>query len=619
MWYERQPVKCRKIREDLESNKKTKVKGIKLNTRFTALVILVVLFPIAILAGIIYYNMEKNVIDENLTYMEYIMERDVARISINVDAIRMSTQLVLSNNAMLDVLNAAYENRELSTAELLDFYDRDIATLERLVNNTPLLYGVRVYAASDNVQELMPVLYKNSRMKNLSWANKEEITGWQYGYDDTLFSALLTNQNSELMALVTPITDYRNGNIGVVEVVMEMQTMFPSMYDDVESEWRGFISDKGDMYFGLNQDKAKELLEKIPFEVMSEQDDGKIYTKYLEIDGGKYVISYANSSLLKGSLISVRDITESVAAIMHSRNTFIIMAIFLLIFLTFFVNMIVNRMLKSFYNILRSIRQVQNGDLDVKIPVEGNDEMGELAIQLNTMLDRIRKLMKDNLDRELLAKNSEIRALQNQINAHFIYNVLETIKMMAEIDEEYAISDAITSLGKLLRYSMKWVSGNVSIRDELEYIRNYVALINLRFDYEIILSVNIPDRLLGQEIPKMSLQPIVENAILHGIEEVAQDTTIYIKGYIRGEDCAIEVTDSGKGMSESQVEAIKEKIAGKIENEGGSGNGIGLKNVQDRITMAFGREYGLDVASKLNCYTKIIVHLPYIPKGKITL
>lgn len=101
-----------------------------------------------------------------------------------------------------------------------------------------------------------------------------------------------------------------------------------------------------------------------------------------------------------------------------------------------------------------------------------------------------------------MVKNSEIRALQNQINAHFIYNVLESIKMRAEIDEEYDISDAVTSLGKLLRYSMKWVSGNVLVEQELEYIKNYMALINLRFDYEIYLSLNLPEIILQQEFPK---------------------------------------------------------------------------------------------------------------------
>ena len=244
-----------------------------------------------------------------------------------------------------------------------------------------------------------------------------------------------------------------------------------------------------------------------------------------------------------------------------------------------------------------------------------------------------------NIDSDLIAETSQLYqkygidqetieyALDKNERAHmdynrengtvtFIYNVLESIKMMAEIDEEYDISDAVTSLGKLLRYSMKWVSGNVLVEQELEYIKNYMALINLRFDYEIYLSLNLPEIILQQEIPKMSLQPIVENAIYHGIEQMAEDTNIYIKGRVEGNDCVIEITDAGRGMTEEEMAQLRQKIAGELDSSGGSGNGIGLKNVQDRIQIAFGGAYGIEVASQIGCYTKIIVRIPMTHRGE---
>ena len=113
--------------------------------------------------------------------------------------------------------------------------------------------------------------------------------------------------------------------------------------------------------------------------------------------------------------------------------------------------------------------------------------------------------------------------MQNQINAHFIYNVLESIKMMAEINEEYTISDAVTALGEMLHYNMRWNKFLVTVQDEMNYIQNYVELMNLRYDFTITLSVQIPENLYRQDIPKMSLQPIVENAITHGIEELVKE------------------------------------------------------------------------------------------------
>ena len=312
----------------------------------------------------------------------------------------------------------------------------------------------------------------------------------------------------------------------------------------------------------------------------------------------------------------VKNITSNIHHVYRMRNTFVAVMLVFLVVLTFFINAIVKHLLKQLYEILRAIRRVQGGDLDVVIEHCGPDEMGELGTQINKMLTRIKQLMDDNLKREMLVKNSEIRALQNQINAHFIYNVLESIKMMAEIDEEYDISDAVTSIGKLLRYSMKWVSGNVLVEQELEYIKNYMALINLRFDYEIYLSLNLPEIILQQEIPKMSLQPIVENAIYHGIEQMAEDTNIYIKGRVEGNDCVIEITDAGRGMTEEEMAQLRQKIAGELDSSGGSGNGIGLKNVQDRIQIAFGGAYGIEVASQIGCYTKIIVRIPMTHRGE---
>lgn len=388
---------------------------------------------------------------------------------------------------------------------------------------------------------------------------------------------------------------------------MEMETMFPGLYEQEDGMFSCFIDEKGKRYDGSGSARAAELMDIILAQNEASENQEAYYT---EIDGEKLIVGYMPVKELNGMFVCAQTITGAVGEVFRMRDIFIVAMAALLVALAFLINRIVKGVLRKFYEIIASIREIQNGNLDVVIEDCGKDEMGELGVQINKMMERIRQLMEDNLRRELLAKDSEIRALQNQINAHFIYNVLESIKMMAEISYFSSISDAITALGRLLRYSMKWVSGNVTVREEIEYIRNYLALINLRFDYEIFLSLNVSEEVMMQEIPKMSLQPIVENAIYHGIEQLAEDTTIYIKGSISGTDCAIEITDAGKGMTEEEVRKLYGRITGEISAGGGSGNGIGLKNVQDRIHMNFGEEYGIEIASRLGCYTKVIVRIP---------
>lgn len=580
----------------------------KLNIKFTIIIVLFTVVPLCISIGALFHIMIQDVIDENISYMQYTMERNSDNMATRIDSVNMSTQFFLSDDSLKQVLNASVSGEELSTEDWLKFKNIEVSSLERLVNNNPLLYSVRVYAVNDQVQEMMPILYSRKRMEKQSWAEKEDYTGWNYNYTDNIFSSYTMDQNRKIMSLITPVEDRNNGTIGVIEAAMTMENMFPSLYESIEDEWSCFYTDSGEKYFGENRKpESEKLIEVIKPGYLN---DGEIETSYKESGRKKLVVSGMYIREMSGTLICVKDISSDINRVRWSRLLFFIGMAVLTVFLALVINLIVQHLLRKFYEILKSIRNVQKGDLNVVIPECGNDEMGELGTQINKMLERIKQLMNDNLNREMLAKNSEIRALQNQINAHFIYNVLESIKMMAEIDEEYAISDAVTSLGKLLRYSMKWVSGNVLVEQELEYIKNYMALINLRFDYEIYLSLNIPELILKQEIPKMSLQPIVENAICHGIEQMAEDTNIYIKGLVEGDDCVIEITDAGKGMTEDEVKRLKQKIAGEIDSNGGSGNGIGLKNVQDRIHIAFGEKYGIEIASMIGCYTKIRVRIP---------
>lgn len=598
----------------------------KLNRKLTLIIVLMVWLPVAVFAVAFFHNMQNNLMRDESSSMSYELQEDYGRMVNYVDSINMCTQFFLSDQSLLQFLESVRRQEPMETEQLRKFYNEDIASLERLVNSNPYLYQIRVYAASDTMQEMMPILYRQSRMKRLEWAAGEEASweGWHFDYKDTLFDSFVMDQGRKILSCVSRIQEYGIGDIGLLEVAMRMETMFPHLYEEVEGEWSCFIDENGNAYLGnadtqKNRELIKLILEEAPKGKEraegAEQDEAYAemtgaWVRRLELDHTSLVVGFLPVKELSGVWIRVSDMSRSLGTIRRQRNLFAAAMAGIMILLAFVVNLVVKGVLRQFYSILFSIRQVQKGDLNVVITPRGTDEMAELGTQINKMLERIRQLMDDNLKRELLVKNSEIKALQNQINAHFIYNVLESIKMMAEIDEEYEISDAITRLGRLLRYSMKWVSKNVTVEEELEYIRNYLALMNLRYDYEIYLSENIPELVLQQEIPKMSLQPVVENAICHGIEEMAEDTNIYIKGLIDGDDCIIEITDAGKGMCEEQLEQVRRKIAGEVEASGGSGNGIGLKNVQDRIHMCFGEGYGIEVASMQGCYTKVMVRIP---------
>ena len=584
---------------------------LRLNQKFSLAVFVLTLIPFSILAIVLFSNMQNVVVAERLGEAERSLLEIRTRAEKTAELCNMTTQFFLNSPSLREFLLRANLDDPLTAEELIDFYRNDVAGFERLVNANPYLYQVRVYYDNENVPEIMPVLYHTSRMERLEWAVRGPTSGsWHFDYEDTIFPREIRQPARNLMALVTDIDDYRQGHIGTLEVAVRMNELFPDLYSPQENYLSAFATEGG--LFFPSEDSS--FWSQYGREVLSladrETPPGEIRID-ARVGGRNATVSHIRLKQFDGRYVIVifkDDITSDLAG---RRNIYIITATSLLLLLALVINLLVKAMLRRFYKIVSAVQMVRDGDLSVTIPGLGADELGMLGGQINQMLDRIRKLMDENVKRELLAKNSEIRALQSQINAHFIYNVLESIKMMAEVDSRYEISDAITSLGKLLRYSMRRTSDNVPLADEIGHLENYISLINLRYDYNIAISQKLPPRLLEQRLPRLTIQPIIENAVIHGIEELAVDTVIEIDACEFSDHYTLMITDYGKGIAPDALESIRKKLEGDLGEESETG-GIGLKNVHDRIVMAFGPEYGISPASDIGAgRTTITIRAPY--------
>jgi two-component system sensor histidine kinase YesM len=580
------------------------VAGWKLNRKFTLIIFLIVFIPVMALTSILFSTTRQTLIREKIGNIRLDMEQMHARIQKTVDVCQITTQAFSSNASLLSYLRRVKSGDVIAVMDSLNFFRNDIATLGKLMYANPYLYQIRVFADSNTMPEMMPILYRTDRMRRLNWAQEPYLSGgWHFNYSDKLFPDYITTQTKHLMSLVTTIVDPIAGDVGIVETAVLMDNMLPGLFSASPLDFLCFESAGGGRYY---DDSPGNPWGAHADEILSAAQG---FTQQ-KLDGQEILLAALPIPELSGRLVRAVSLEPEYSAIRRQLLIFYLcMAVFLGL-LAVAINLVVKAVLRRFYAVTGAIGEVQKGNLDVIMPSSGSDEVSHMAVQINIMLDKIKQLMADNTKRELLAKNAEIRALQNQINAHFIYNVLESIKMTAEVEERYEIANAVTALGKLLRYSMKWSSQSVTVKEEIEYIRNYVALINLRFEYSIFLSLRVPDTILNQKIPKMTLQPIVENAICHGLEQIAQDAYIYMKGTVEGGDCLIEITDPGRGMSKEQLDTLHKKLSGELEADGGAGNGIGLKNVQDRLRITFGEGYGLTILSKQDYYTKVSVRIP---------
>lgn len=552
-------------------------------------------------------QMMNNLVESTMKDEQVRLEQITQVIDTTSEVCNFATEIVKQSARLTDYLELLYEGQDMKMEEKLNFYHQEIASIENMSNANPYLYQVRIYANSKNVTEKSPSFFSYDRLANLSWGSEYTSGEWKLDYADTVFPDYVAAPTSHLAGLLYVAENTEGDEIYLIECITYMEKLFPGLYEDNANEWSAFYGVDGSNYHVQSNSNIWNPYED---EIKAELIDG-YGVKQAKIGGKHVILASMEVTGLKGvyvHLISLEDTIKN-----FYRSLWIYALIMFAVLVAFIVVSIfaVHMIMQRFYKMYDVMKEIRGGNLDLTLPEEGKDEITELSSEINRMLQRIKKLNQDNLDRQLLAKNAQIKSLQNQINAHFLYNVLESIKMMAEIEEKYEISDAITTLGKMLRYSLKWMTGTVTIKEEIEYIRNYLKLLNLRFDYEIYLSLNIPDEIYDMKIPKMLLQPLVENAVYHGIEEMAEDTNVYIKGIILNEkECTIEVLDCGKGMSEKTLQELREKVYAQTRSTEESAHGIGLKNVQDRIQLYFGEKYGMEIYSKEGCFTKILLCLP---------
>lgn len=548
-------------------------------------------------------NAKETALEDEKVYME-----NVDKQAKSVEEIcNLANQIIIKSTAVTDYISNVKNGKKIDATEKIEFYNSEIAAIDNMTNLNPYLYNIRLYVNA-NIEERSPCFYNINRMHNMSWCNSYENNAWEMEYYDETFPDSV-NKDVHLAGHISEIRDNNGQLLAVLEVSTEMQNLFMNLYEDNEEEFSCFVDDSGNNIYASdsqysvwvrNKDVIKNYL----------SDSTKIDTSFVTtFNNEDCIVSTLSMPSIGGMFIHVFRLKNTLDSYYLSQIPYILVVVASMILFIIIVIFMINNIFKRFNKMTTLVSEIDGGNI-VVLPEEGNDEISKLAKQINSMVSALEIYNKESINRELLVKNAEIKSLQNQINAHFMYNVLETIKMMAEIQEEYQISDAVTSLGDMFRYSMKWTSGLVEMKEEVQYIKNYLALLNLRFDYEIYLSLNIPDEFMNLKIPKMSLQPIVENSVYHGIENVAEDTSIYLKVYEENDIIFIEVSDMGVGMDEETLEELNKKINSVDPIDEDSNHGRALYNVQERIKMHFGSEYGLKIYSKRGAYTKVNIQIP---------
>ena len=293
---------------------------------------------------------------------------------------------------------------------------------------------------------------------------------------------------------------------------------------------------------------------------------------------------------------------------MLKTRIFIVFVILLIIFIVILINSYISfRVTDPIRELEKSVKKLEEGNLDADIYMGGSYEVQHLGKSVQDMKYRIKGLMQDIVTEHEEKRKSEFDSLQAQINPHFLYNTLDIIVWQIENEKQSEAVHTVTALARFFRLSLGKGKNIVTVKDEIDHVKNYLMIQHMRFKNKFDYKFEVEDEVMEFSSLKLMLQPLVENAIYHGMEFMDGDGLITIRGWRENFDLYLSVEDNGLGMTEEKVAMV---IAGKSTSVNGRGSGIGVKNVNERIKLYFGEDYGLTIDSEPDEGTKIIVHLP---------
>lgn len=570
---------------------------------------LIVIIPLFIIFVSLLVASQKNLLETSENAARDIVKVNVQNVNEKIRTFDLIETMINSNEEirLFFISPESYQENEI-----IDILKNETTILEYVSSITPYLYSIRLFTENPNIPERWPTVLKGLRL------TEAEKKRWIYDYQATY----LGNQDfMKLPSICSTRPLYKNHRlIGYIQITVRMEDFFPSLYAEKSKEG---VSEYL-LFVDKNEENEKKL---IPLENEKLlKNNGPLTGKQLErvektiltsgktsgvkkIGHGTKIVAWEYISELDSYLIRMDQRKELIMDIIIDVLMLMVSFIIITVFLFFFVRYITNRLMSGMYTLIDGMKKVNAGDLSVQIPVTGDDEISESQQIFNSMTKQLTEQIQLIKTEQSLIADTEMKAMQNQINAHFLYNVLETIRMQAVLADQDEISESLQVLGKMMRYCLRWRVHRVTLAQEIEYIRSYVYILNIRNDYTISLEIDIPQDLMEIEIPKMTLQPLVENSFVHAIEATEADATLKVYAENAGERVNLVVQDFGCGMDRETLNKIRMYLEDDTYERDSKGS-IGIKNIQQRLTVFYGKDYRLEIESEVGKGTKISVPVP---------
>lgn len=566
-----------------------------------------------------------------------------------------------SVNQIYIKLSQSTQKTVLQVNKTIDFYIRDIERLSLSVFADPLVQRVLRDPAQDKTQQLQNDSDVELRLLNLSMVRPNVIGIYIYSLDGHIYYQTKGN---------TPALDYKVEQepwyTKVKENMEEKYFLIPTSWE-THTYMKIFqtvslvrrISDTtvtrslGYMKIDTDLDALDSIVSSVRTNEVSRvviiSSDHKTLLdtalKYPEdlsnkhfvnrvtaeesgqfreiVDGIEQLIVFHRSPYTGWTVAAMLPISTMNKENKQIRNSVILIACIMIGLSSLFAYWISNNLTKRIRSLKRMMVKAEMGQFDVRVEDTSSDEVGNLTMGFNSMLRNIDELIHQNYILQLKEAESQMQALQAQINPHFLYNTLNVMRSISNYHGVSVVAKMVEVLSDMFRYSIMKDSGYVELNEELEQVKRYLFIQNIRFDHLFTLETEVPDLLLKTSIVRQTLQPIVENSIIHGLENMDEPGKLLIRAHREGSKIIVMIIDNGVGIEPERLRNIQEGLSDahlqiwhSMPNQTrmgtGMGTGMGIRNVHQRLQLRFGKEYGLSIDSVYRQGTTVSLYMPYL-------
>lgn len=590
-----------------------KGKGIHSRSIFVQLLVfslLASLVPTLLISIFLFYKLDRTAQAEVQDYHDQITSQYMKNIEEKLQQYRNSLEVIANNTVILNTL----------TDETLNPYDKG-ELVSKEVNNSLLLEKqseVRNCMIYSSVQDCKIYGRRASMMQQASrevWYLQERVI------KDDCFSYFALKDSEPILSLVKDIEELdtehlSRSQLGIIKLDVAMKRLFvPAATDSEENATYDVIVYKNEgedakILYQTLKENGREILKKYWSDTAKEEtganSEGLIDTYTV---AGQTLEDYGLNLLF---LFDNQDSLEKRAEIIET-----ILPLLLLLMIA--VTGVIYWYSKDFSSrvelLVKKFRRAETGDLSVSEKISGTDEIAVLDQQFNRMLGKLDQLIKTSYVQKLENKEAQLKNLQLQINPHFLYNTLETISSIAAVKQVFVVCDICGKLGEIFRYSLGKNYGElVPLEQEMTHIKNYMFIQKIRYGDRLQVFYNIDVDAAHVHIPRFILQPIVENAISHGLSNLTSVGTLEVSAFEKKDRLYIEIEDDGEGMVREKVAEITRFINTAKPVEGKKN--IGIRNVNQRIKLAYGEAYGITIRSAPYQGSRFTIQLPIMRKGE---